>query len=254
MPEQTYLPLPPVDLRRAVSPITDESYYENSTGEYIWGPLDIPPLVAGEAYRKIFDFGCGCGREARRLLGQKHRPELYIGLDISSVMIEWCQKNLQNDRFKFYHHDVWNASYAAGNTRNRFLPIEDLGSDFTIIEASSVFTHMFADQSEFYLDQMRKMLSPRGIVRATWCFFNKKAFPTMGDGQNTLFIDEADPTLGVYYAWNFFVDMIRRLGYRLIRIEWAYMLGLQNVMYLSLNKDFVDLADVTPPNTSVVGF
>lgn len=254
MTEQTHLPLPPLHLRRAVSPITDESYYDNPTGEYIWGPLDIPPLVAGEAYRRIFDFGCGCAREARQLLGQKNQPEMYVGLDINADMIGWCQENLQNDRVKFYHHDVWNASYAASNTRNRFLPIEHLGSGFTIIEANSVFTHMFADQSEFYLDQMRNMLSPKGIVRATWFFFDKKAFPPMGEQQNTLFIDEADPTLGVYYAWNFFIDTIRRLEYRLIRTDWAYMLGFHNVMYLSLNKDFADLSDVNPPGSSVVGF
>jgi SAM-dependent methyltransferase len=254
MPEQTHLPLPPLDLRRAVSPITDESFYDNPTGEYIWGPLDVPPLVAGEAYRKIFDFGCGCGREARRLLGQQKQPEMYVGLDINADMIKWCQENLQDDHFKFYYHDVWNASYAAANTRNRFLPIDHLGSDFTIIEASSVFTHMYADQSEFYLGQMRNLLSPKGIIRGTWFFFNKKAFPPMGEGQNTLFIDEADPTLGVYYAWNFFIDMIGRLGYRLIRTDWANVLGFQNVMYLSLSKDFADLSDVNPPGSSVVGF
>jgi SAM-dependent methyltransferase len=254
MPKQTHLPLPPLDLRRAVSPITDESYYDNPTGEYVWGNLDISPLVAGEAYRKIFDFGCGCGREARRLLRQENQPEMYVGLDINADMIKWCQKNLQNDRVKFYHHDVWNASYAPGNTRNRFLPIEHLGSDFTIIEANSVFTHMYADQSEFYLEQMRSMLSPKGIIRTTWFFFNKEAFPPMGEQQNTLFIDERDPTLGVYYAWNFFIDMIHRLEYRLIRTDWAPMLSIQNTMYLSLNKDFDNLSDVNPPGSSVVGF
>ncbi|MGO9516223.1 MAG: class I SAM-dependent methyltransferase [Candidatus Korobacteraceae bacterium] len=254
MHEKIQLPLPPIDLRRAVSPITDESFYSNPNGDYVWGPLDIPPLLAGEAYRKIFDFGCGCGREARQLLGQSRQPEMYVGIDINADMIEWCQENLQNDRFKFYYHDVWSASYAPGNKRNRFLPIEHLGRDFTIIEANSVFTHLHADQSQFYLDQMRKMLSPKGLIRASWFFFNKDAFPPMGETQNTLFIDEADLTLGVYYAWSFFVAMIRRLGYRLIRAEWAYMLGFHNIMYLSLNKDFADLSDVNPPGSSVVGF
>jgi SAM-dependent methyltransferase len=255
LPEDRRLPLPPLEMRSIVSPITDESYYDNPTGEGIWGPLDFPPLVPNEAYRKVFDFGCGCGREARRLLLQKRPPQEYVGLDIHAGMIDWCQRNLQTANFRFYHLDVWSAGYGADNTRtNRVQPISQLGSDFSIVEANSVFTHNLADQAEFYLDQMRSMLAPRGIIRGTWFFFNKQVFPPMGEKLNTLFIDEGDLTHAVYYDWDFFRTMVTRLGYRVVKIDWSHDVGFHNMVYLGLDREFADLSDVTPPSTSAIGF
>lgn len=252
--ETTTLPLPPLEYRRLVSPIVDESYYDNPDGSYIWGPLDIPPLQAGEAYRKVFDFGCGCGREARRLLLQHHKPQRYVGLDINPGMIDWCRKNLSQPGFEFFHHDVWNVNYAPNNTKNRVLPIRQLGTDFTLIEANSVFTHLHEDQSKFYLDQMRSMLAPQGIIRATWFLFNKKAFPVMADDQNTIFVSEHDTTQAVYYDWNAFVRTVHELGYKVIRIDWAQMLGFHNIICLGRQESFSDISDVTPPGASVLGF
>jgi SAM-dependent methyltransferase len=198
------VPLPPLELRGQVSPITDDAYYDNPTGDYIWGPLDIGPLKPGEAYRKILDFGCGCGREARRLLLQHDRPKVYVGLDINRPMIEWCRKNLAGNGFSFLHHDVWSVKYAPENSRNRYLPITHAGDEFTLIEANSVFTHLHDDQTRFYLQQMCGMLAPNGIIRATWFLFNKRSFPTMTDDLHTLLVSDARRVLrlGLFRADN----------------------------------------------------
>jgi hypothetical protein len=185
---------------------------------------------------------------------QRHPPEKYIGVDVNLTMIEWCRQNLASDRAEFVHHDVWSSTYARDNSPNRVLPIKHLGSDFTIIEACSVFTHLSADQSQFYLDQMRSMLSPRGFIQASWLLFNKQSFAAMAKDQYTLFVDEFEPAAAVYYDWTFLVKMIRALGYRIIEIHWAPKLGDQNRLYLSLNSEFADRSNLTPPGTSVVGF
>jgi SAM-dependent methyltransferase len=237
-----------------VGPIVEDNYYDNPDGSYIWGPLDIPPLRTGEAYRRIFDFGCGCGREERRLLLQKDRPEKIVGLDINPEMIEWCQRNLAGPGVSFFHHDVYSCTYAPKNRKNRVLPISELGSDFTLIEANSVFTHLHEDQSTFYLDQMRSMLAPTGIIRATWFLFNKKAFPMMGDSLNTIFINEADPTNAVYYDWKAFVTMVHKLGYKVVDIKWAQMLGFHNIICLGRSDSFSDVSNMIPPGTSVLGY
>jgi SAM-dependent methyltransferase len=248
------IPLPPLAMRGLVSPIVDESYYDNPSGDFIWGPLDIGPLRPGAAYGRILDFGCGCGREARRLLLQCEKPKTYVGVDISKTMIEWCQRNLRHDGFRFHHHDVWSISYAPENSHNRRLPIAHLGSDFTIVEANSVFTHLHDDQTQFYLEEMRSMLAPQGIIRASWFFFNKKCFPVMTDKLNTLFVSENDPTAAVYYDWYYFIKLTRSLGYRIARIEWADMLGFHNIVCLALSDKFPDLGETVPPGSSVLGF
>lgn len=256
MPTQTTLPLPPFEYRALVSPVTDDSYYDNPTGEYIWGPLDIGPLRPGEAYGKVLDFGCGCGREVRRLLMQKDMPKEIVGVDISRKMIAWCNEHLAKaGTITFHHHDVWNPWYAPDNTReHRMQPIRQVGSDFTVIEANSVFTHILQEESKFYLDQMQTMLAPTGIIRATWFFINKKAFPMMSENENTVFVSESDPTSAVFYDWNYFVNLTRSLGYRIVRVDWATILGFHNVVYLARDASFAELTDLTPPGTSCLGF
>jgi SAM-dependent methyltransferase len=253
MPSVT-LPFPPQSFRGLVSPVIEDSYYDNPTGDYVWGSLDIGHLKPGQVYERVFDFGCGCGREARRLLLQRDRPKTYVGMDINRSMINWCQENLTCDGFSFHHHDVWNPNYAPDNSRNRHLPIVQMGSGFTLIEANSVFTHLHDDQTQFYLQQMRSMLSQSGVIRATWFLFNKKCFPMMGDHQNTIFIDEFDTTQAVYYDWLYFVRMTRSLGYRIINIDWAPILGFHNMIYLAQDNRFADLGDCNPPGQSVLGF
>jgi len=250
----TSLPLPPVSMRGLVSPVTDESYYDNPTGDYIWGPLDIPPLKPGQAYEKIFDFGCGCGREARQLLLQKNEPRSYVGLDVNSEMVNWCKKNLKHDGFSFHHHDVWNPTYAPNNSKTRIAPIKQLGSGFTLIEANSVFTHLHADQTKYYLEQMQSMLAPLGMIRGTWFLFNKTCFPMMNEHQNTIFVDEFDTTSAVYYDWFYLVNLIRSMGYRMVKIVWSPFMGFHNMIYLARNSAFTELADAVPPGSKVLGF
>lgn len=256
MSTETTLARPPLEYRALVSPVTDDSYYDNPTGDYIWGPLNIGPLQSGEAYRKVLDFGCGCGREVRRLLLQKNPPEEIVGIDISRKMINWCIDNLgKPGSVTFHHHDVWNPWYAPDNTRDsRMQPIRHAGSGFTLIEANSVFTHILQEESAFYLEQMTEMLAPKGMIRGTWFFINKKAFPMMSESQNTVFVNEADPTSAVYYDWNYFVSLTRGLGYRIAHVDWTAMLGFHNVVYLARDPSFPDQQHLMPPGTSCLGF
>lgn len=68
------LPIPPLKYRRLVGPV-EEGFYDNPTGGFVWGDLTLGPLGPGEAYRRVFDFECDCGRTARQLQLQKLPPE-----------------------------------------------------------------------------------------------------------------------------------------------------------------------------------
>ena len=81
------LPLPPLELRELVG-VTDPEPYDNPTGAPIFDGL------AADAWRTYLDFGCGCGRSARRLMQQAPRPQRYIGVDLHRGMVRWCQENL----------------------------------------------------------------------------------------------------------------------------------------------------------------
>lgn len=248
------LPFPPLALRRLVGPIVDDSYYDNPTGDYTAGPLDIGPLAPGQAYERVLDFGCGPGRDARRLLLQRERPKSYVGVDVNRLMIDWCRENLSFDGFRFVHHDVWSPTYGLDNSKNRYLPLTPLGSDFTLINANSVFTHLLEDQVEFYLREMSSMLAPTGIIHGSWFFFSKKWFPMMGDRQNTIFVNEHDATQAVYYDWYYFRSLLRSLGLRIAEVKWTKVPGFHNVLTLAKSELFPDLEDKIHPPSSVIGF
>ena len=234
--------------------MVDDDYYDNPTGDYIFGPLDLGPLSPGQAYERVLDFGCGPGRDARRLLLQRRPPKSYVGVDINRPMIQWCQENLARDGFSFVHHDVWSPTYGTENSKNRYLPLTPVGSDFTLIHANSVFTHLHEDQAEFYLREMRSMLAPTGIIHATWFFFNKKWFPMMAEQQNTLLVNEHDTTQAVYYDWYYFRNLAKSLGLRIAEVKWTKVLGFHNIVILAKDDRFPDFGDKAIPPSSVVGF
>ncbi len=247
------LPMPPIEYRRMVGPI-DEREFDNPTGEMIWGELAIGQLSPGQAYREVFDFGCGCGRSARQLLMQKSPPRRYVGIDINKPMIEWCKENLSAKNAEFYYHDVWSLTSAPENSRNRTLPIHQYGDDFSLINAHSVFTHIYCDQTEFYLAEFMKMMSESGIIRATWFIFNRSWFPVLAPNQHCLYVNEVDPTQAVYYDWGYLVDLLKTLGLKLVRVDWTELPGFQSVLYLAKGDLFEDILDEVSPPSSILGF
>ncbi len=251
-------PMPPLDLRRLVGP-TEEAAFDNPSGNFIWGPLDFSPLKPGEAYEAVFDFGCGCGRNARQLMLQKEAPKKYLGIDISKRMISWARETLSacNPNFRFEFHDVYspNKEYAPNNTRgNRMLPFPSGDKEFTLINAHSVYTHLCPDQTEFYMKESARILSDKGIMRTTWFLFNKKFFPPMGPHLDCLYINLQDPTHAVYYDWEYILNLLHSLNLAIISVDWTKIPGFQNVIWIGKASTFKDLsAEITPPK-NIIGF
>jgi SAM-dependent methyltransferase len=250
------LPFPPIELRRVVGP-TDEASFDNPTGDLIWGDLAFDHLLPGEAYSKVFDFGCGCGRVARQMMLQRQPPERYAGIDIARKLITWCQENLTpaNPSFHFHHHDVYNVTYAPENSPNRFLPFPAAKNSFTLVNAHSVFTHIYLDQTVNYLQECKRILdADKGIIRSTWFLFNRDWFPILADHQQCLYVNEADPTHAVYYDWKWLCSLFKQLELKVVHIEWTKVRGHQNEIYLAKGEKFRDrLADYRPPR-EVLGF
>jgi SAM-dependent methyltransferase len=200
-------PLPPAEFRRLVC--HDDSLFDlPHPGTLVF------PRVAPELYRSVFDFGCGCGRIARQLLVQQPRPRRYDGIDIHRGMIGWCQANLStlDSAFRFHHHDVWNLGLAPENTRQTTLPFPVPSHEYSFVIAHSVFTHLYKEQTAYYLREVARILTDDGVARTTWFLFDRTTFPMLFDFQVNLFINECDPTNAVIYDWQFLLDLFRELG------------------------------------------
>jgi SAM-dependent methyltransferase len=227
MAVRTDIPIPPLGLRELVG-LTDPSYYENPAGDLVY-----PYLPAG-AYECVFDFGCGCGRVARQLMLQTTRPRRYLGIDIHRGMIAWCRENLTPlaPEFEFRHHDVFSPGLnPTGTARLARLPAED--GEFTLVQAWSVFTHLTQEQTEHYLREAARILRPDGFLHSTWFLFEKRYFPMMQDFQNTLFINDIDPTNAVIYDRDWLRDAARSAGFMLIQAFAPKVRGFQWTLVLT---------------------
>lgn len=231
-------PLPPLEMRALVGQ-TDPQVFDNPSGTPIYVHFGLPL----EAYDAVFDFGCGCGRQARQLLLQSPRPHRYVGIDVHEGMIDWCRKNLTpvDPHFQFRHHDVYSPTYAPGNSRTptRAFPVES--GAFTLVLAHSVFTHLHQAQSEYYLQEVARILRPDGLAFTSWFFFERASCPFLDKSQHTLFVNELDPTQAVLYDREWLIGAVRRAGLSVWRTEPPAIPGHQWMVFLApRSADAVD--------------
>jgi len=219
------LPLPPEEMRRLVGPV-DTSFFDNPSGD-----LALPGLPPA-AFDSILDFGCGCGRVARKLLQQRVRPSRYLGIDLHRGMIDWCRANLAPHRngFEFEHHDVFNLSLNPGADKPLWLPFPAADGDFSLVNAWSVFTHVNQDQASFYLGEVARVLRVDGLLLSTWFLFEKKFFPMMQPFQNALFINEIDSTNAVIFAREWLILLARSKGLKLVGAVPPTLRGYQWIL------------------------
>ena len=224
------LPIPPEDMRAMVGP-RDPDVFDNPTGAPIYEDYELPDA----AYDAVFDFGCGCGRQARQLLQQTPRPRRYVGIDPHRPMIEWCRANLSpvDPAFQFFHHDVYSPSYARENALRLAAPFPVEDHSFSLVLAHSVFTHLYQAQSDYYLHEVARILRPGGVAFTSWFFFDPRSFPFLPADRFCLFINEAAFSQAVIYDREWVVEAVRRAGLCVTRAappavpghQWTVFLG-----------------------------
>ena len=103
-----------------------------------------------ETFERMLDFGCGCGRVLRHFAELDH-VELH-GTDVRRGAVAWCRRNLQFAKFD----------------RNKLTPptVYDDGT-FDFVYAISVFTHLPEALQVLWLDELRRILRPHGLLAIT---------------------------------------------------------------------------------------
>jgi ectoine hydroxylase-related dioxygenase (phytanoyl-CoA dioxygenase family) len=219
------LALPPVSLRKTVGPIED-GFYENPGGVPIFGDA-----VPEEKFEAVFDFGCGCGRNARQMMLMKRRPNRYLGIDLNREAINWCTANLgvHDQAFEFQHFDVFNAQlnpqeWKAERSYTLAFPTS---RRYTLVNAHSVFTHITEPSIGFYLGEVARVLDLGGVFRSTWFLFDKRGFPMMQEFQNCLYINLEDATNATIFDYRFLENLFSKVGLVIHRITPPVIRGFQ---------------------------
>ena len=96
----------------------------------------------------VLDFGCGCARTLRWLTQWFPQVQFY-GTDADRVAVSWCRTHLPSIRF-------------SENGPLPPLPFEP--QSFDLIYGISVFTHLNQEFQLRWLEELRRMLKPDGIL------------------------------------------------------------------------------------------
>jgi SAM-dependent methyltransferase len=165
---------PLVPPRRLQGTVGDSGFV--ATGDEVLGLL-----VAEAGLRpdeRVLDVGCGIGRVARALAGHLGPEGSYEGFDVSAPAVAWCARRYgsRHPDFRFTHLDVHNAAYNPGGTgaaRDVRFPYGD--DEFDVAVATSVFTHLLADEADRYLAETARVLRPGGRLLATFFLLDDAA-------------------------------------------------------------------------------
>jgi SAM-dependent methyltransferase len=242
------LPMPPPEMRALVGPADQPWLFDNPTGSLVYPEFDA------RLYKRVFDFGCGCGRVARQLILQRPRPKRYVGIDLHRGMVEWCQKNLEPvaKGFEFHHHDVFNVSLNPGEGKPQTAPFPVRPHSFSLVNAHSVFTHLTETQAEHYLRETARILEPTGVLRSTWFVFDKEVFPMMQEFQNALFINDRDPSNAVIFDRAWLRTTASDAGLVIYSITPPAVRGFQWEVRMTPRRKGVEEAEF-PPDTAPTG-
>ncbi|HKG45129.1 MAG TPA: class I SAM-dependent methyltransferase [Pyrinomonadaceae bacterium] len=145
--------LPPAELRYRVSSSPDAENFV-TIGKTCANDIKEALLKADHelaTFTRILDFGCGCGRTLVHLKDLAPHAQ-FDGTDIDAAAIEWCKQNLNF------------ATFSAGKASP---PTEYPSDTFDFIYAISVFTHLDEDYQFRWLEELRRIAKPGGVLLLT---------------------------------------------------------------------------------------
>lgn len=215
--------LPPKQMRFCDKEWQDDDYFVESALN------DVGRLVQRCGLSEtcsLLDIGSGQGRLAIGLIrrfGRQLRD--YRGIDVSKTSVEWCQKWITryHPNYAFTHVDIRNERYnPSGKVSFRDLrfPFEDRWFDAGFLY--SVFTHMRSDDIAACLQEMHRVIKPKGKVLLT--AFVEENVPNESENPAG-YLESLYPARGplhkVRFEKGFFEALLRENGFMVEHFDHA---------------------------------
>lgn len=208
---------------------------EGFTREYI---INRAKLLPSE---RVLDLGSGNGQKARVLAGYMNEKGSYEGLDIVRTGIEWCQKAYARyPNFKFsLAENLYNSHYTPkGSIRadQYELPYND--EEFDLVFCASLFTHLLPHETQNYVSQISRVLTPEGRLVMTAFLLNSDTtgtadkgtikFPVERDGYRIAKAN--DPSWAVALPESFVRETLETRGLRICEITYGFWAGGRDLL------------------------
>jgi SAM-dependent methyltransferase len=221
--------LPPASLRMRVG--VGNRILRNHQQFIDYGRLIVARLrESGSLTRDsdVLELGCGCGRNAIAFAEYLSEQGSYIGQDVDSDMIRWCEAHLGRSNIRFIHADIYSKVYNPRGTpmSDYVLPMEDRSCDLVL--ATSVFTHLLHPEFSRYVGEIARLLRPGGTLFMT-LFIHEYMIASLGGrwtfahrmGQSYV-EDVRFPEAAVAYSRPTVEKLVTSYGLRLAEIRDGY--------------------------------
>ena len=229
-----FRPLPPNHLRIRIG--VGNRIFNNQT-HYLLHARDFWIFAFCEGFAgmqsDILDIGVGCGRWAHWLrdynFSGRRFTGTYVGVDIDEEAIEWCKKNYDSERFRFYVSSDTSISYNhTGRAPSVYqIPLKD--ASFDLVFSNSLLTHLLEAELENYLRKSYRLLRV-GRTMMHSHFNIEHPPPTYGTRHtfqhrldNAQIESKSQPEASVAYHTDFLFDLCRQIGFSTCEI--AHMPG-----------------------------
>ena len=196
--------------------------FESSGDVLVQRLIDVAGLTPESS---VLDIGSGIGRLAVAMTRHLSPEGRYEGLDIVPSGVKWCSENIASryPNFRFTLADVFNGEY---NPTGRVHPAEYRlpypDATFDLVVLTSVFTHMLPAEKEHYVDEIARVLKPRGRCFATYLLLNPESRRLMDAGASDIrlkhtigpcaVVDTKVPELAVGYDEDYVRSVYERRG------------------------------------------
>lgn len=142
---------PPARIERTIG-TADAAYYRaEGIRSYSNFREAIEPHRPIETIGRMLDWGCGVGRNAVHFLRDLPETEVH-GCDLDRDAIAWCREHLPRGRFQVSPAEP-PAPYA--------------DAFFDLVIGCSVFTHLDRRRQRAWLEELRRILAPGGLLVAS---------------------------------------------------------------------------------------
>jgi len=143
------LPIPPSNLIFLVAGTADISWFLKGGALAAESITDAMRHIGApvESLGSILDFGCGCGRVLRHWHSLSHTR--VCGVDYNPLLVEWCKGNLP---------------FAEARTNQLSPPLPYGDSQFDLVYALSVFTHLTEDLQSSWVSELSRVVKPGGYL------------------------------------------------------------------------------------------
>lgn len=146
--------VPPIELRYRVQPRSPGAEAYLAGARTARERLEAALARGGHElsdFTSALDFGCGCGRILSTFETRPDGLTLH-GTDVDDELVAWCRANIPFAEFKVNRHEP---------------PLDYPDDNFDLVWTISVFTHLNETDQFGWLEELRRVVRPGGIVLAS---------------------------------------------------------------------------------------